>query len=86
MSFIAALGEEDQSMAQKYPGRTREAQAALDVFMAKTGQQSDERREALEDLITDLLHLSRELGMNTLDSLQRATLVFCDEASEEKTQ
>ena len=71
-------------MAQKYPGRTREAYAALDVFMAKTGQQSDERQEALEDLITDLLHLSVELGMNPLHSLQRATLVFCDEASEKE--
>lgn len=71
-------------MTQKYSGRTREARAALDVFMAKTGQQSDEMEQGLEDLITDLLHLANETGMNPLHSLQRATLVFCDEASEKE--
>ncbi len=71
-------------MAQKYPGRTREANVALNIFMTLTGQEDGEKKEALEDLITDLLHLSRELGMNPLYSLQRATLVFCDEASEEE--
>ena len=61
-----------------------EAMIALDLFMAKTGQQIDEVEQGLEDLITDLLHLSVELGMNPLHSLQRATLVFCDEASEKE--
>ena len=76
-------------MAQKYPGRTREAMMALDLFMAKTGQhEREDVEQGLEDLITDLLHLSVSLSMNPLHSLQRATLVFCDEASEkeEKTQ
>lgn len=69
-------------MTQKYPGRTREAQAALDLFMARTGQEREDVEQGLEDLITDLLHLSVQLQMNPLHSLQRATLVFCDEASE----
>ena len=71
-------------MTQKYPGRTREAMMALDLFMAKTGHERENVEQGLEDLITDLLHLSVQLQMNTLDSLQRATLVFCDEASEKE--
>lgn len=71
-------------MSQKHPGRTREAMMALDLFMAKTGQEREDVEQGLEDLITDLLHLSVKLGMNPLFSLQRATLVFCDEASEKE--
>ena len=72
-------------MAQKYPGKTREAKMALKTFMALTGQEEGDMREALQDLITDLLHLANSEGWNVLDILQRATLVFCDEASEEET-
>lgn len=67
------------------PLKRIEAMIALDLFMAKTGMQPGEVTEGLEDLITDLLHLSVELGMNPLHVLQRATLVFCDEASQEET-
>jgi len=59
------------------------AHAALIRFMTDTGQ--TETEEALQDLITDLLHLANERKLNVLDILQRATLVFCDEASEEET-
>ena len=72
-------------MPQKYPGRTREAGMALKTFMALTGQEEGDNEEALQDLITDLLHLANERKLNVLDILQRATLVFCDEASEEET-
>lgn len=71
-------------MTQKYPGRTRETMAALDLYMARTGHEREDVEQGLEDLITDLLHLSVELGMNPLFSLHRATLVFCDEASEKE--
>ena len=64
------------------------AHAALIRFMTDTGQQGPDMEEALQDLITDLLHLANREGFNVLHLLQRATLVFCDEASEkeEKTQ
>lgn len=71
-------------MTKRYPGRTRETMAALDLYMARTGHERENVEQGLEDLITDLLHLSAELQMNTLHSLQRATLVFCDEASEKE--
>lgn len=71
-------------MTKGYPGRTREAMMALDLFMAKTGQEREDVEQGLEDLITDLLHLSVQLQMNPLHSLQRATLVFCDEASQKE--
>ena len=58
------------------------AHAALIRFMTDTGQ--TETEEALQDLITDLLHLANREKLNVLDILQRATLVFCDEASEEE--
>ena len=58
------------------------AHAALIRFMTDTGQTDTE--EALQDLITDLLHLANREKLNVLDILQRATLVFCDEAFEEE--
>ena len=60
------------------------AHAALIRFMTDTGQQGPDLPEALQDLITDLLHLANREKLNVLDILQRATLVFCDEASEEE--
>ena len=71
---------------QKYPGRTREAGMALKTFMSLTGQEDGDFEQGLEDLITDLLHLANERELNVLHSLQRATLVFCDEASEKETE
>jgi hypothetical protein len=59
------------------------AQAALIRFMVDTGM--PETEEAIQDLITDLLHLANREKLNVLDILQRATLVFCDEASEKET-
>ena len=69
-------------MAQKYPGRTREARHALTSYMALTGQEGGDVETGLSDLLVDLLHLANEEGMPVLHVLQRATLVFCDEASE----
>jgi len=85
MSFIARLGEEE-TMGPDNHDRAEWAHAALIRFMMDTGQQGPDLPEALQDLITDLLHLANREGLNVLDILQRATLVFCDEASEEKTQ
>lgn len=60
------------------------AEAALNTYRAATNSSEE---DALGDLLTDLLHLAHHRGFNVLDILQRATLVFCDEASEEeKTQ
>lgn len=58
------------------------AHAALIRFMTDTGQ--TETEEALQDLVTDLLHLANREKLHVLHILQRATLVFCDEASEEE--
>ena len=60
------------------------AHKALLTFMQETGQQGPDMEEALQDLITDLLHLANRKGFNVLHLLQRATLVFCDEASEKE--
>ena len=59
------------------------AHAALIRFMVDTGM--PETEEAIQDLITDILHLANREKLNVLDILQRATLVFCDEASEKET-
>lgn len=60
------------------------AHKALLTFMTETGQQGPDMEEALQDLITDLLHLAVREGFNPLHILQRGTLVFCDEASEKE--
>ena len=60
------------------------AHKALLTFMTETGQQGPDMEEALQDLITDLLHLANHKAMPVLEILQRATLVFCDEASEKE--
>jgi hypothetical protein len=52
--------------------------------MALTGQEGGDLETGLSDLLTDLLHLANEDGMPVLHVLQRATLVFCDEASEKE--
>lgn len=71
-------------MAQKYPGKASEARHALASYMALTGQEGGDLETGLSDLMVDLLHLANEEGMPVLHVLQRATLVFCDEASEKE--
>ena len=71
-------------MGQRYPGKASEARHALASYMALTGQESGDLETGLSDLLTDLLHLANEEGMPVLNVLQRATLVFCDEASEKE--
>ena len=71
-------------MGQNYQGKTREARHALTSYMALTGQEDGDLETGLADLLTDLLHLANEEGMPVLHVLQRATLVFCDEASEKE--
>ena len=71
-------------MGQKYPGKANEARHALASYMALTGQEGGDLETGLSDLLTDLLHLANEDGMPVLHILQRATLVFCDEASEKE--
>ena len=71
-------------MGQKYPGKASEARHALASYMALTGQEGGDLETGLSDLLTDLLHLANEDGMPVLHILQRATLVFCDEASEKE--
>ena len=71
-------------MGQKYPGKASEARHALASYMALTGQEGGDLETGLSNLLTDLLHLANEDGMPVLHILQRATLVFCDEASEKE--
>ena len=71
-------------MGQKYPGKANEARHALASYMALTGQEGGDLETGLSNLLTDLLHLANEDGMPVLHILQRATLVFCDEASEKE--
>lgn len=69
-------------MGQRYFGKPKEARHALTSYMALTGQEDGDLETGLSDLLTDLLHLANEEGMPVLHVLQRATLVFCDEASD----
>ena len=71
-------------MGQRYSDKTSEARHALASYMALTGQEGGDLETGLSDLLTDLLHLANEDGMPVLHVLQRATLVFCDEASEKE--
>lgn len=71
-------------MGQEPHTKTREARHALTSYMALTGQEEGDLETGLADLMTDLLHLANEEGMPVLHVLQRATLVFCDEASDKE--
>ena len=61
--------------------RANWALAALSGFVAETGV--DTAREAIGDLISDLLHLGRGRGYDTLSLIDRAHRMMMEELAED---
>ncbi len=71
-SFLRDISNED---------RARWAKKALQTFSQETG--SDMGREALHDLLSDLGHYARSIGLDFRDEMGRAADVCAEEIAEE---